>query len=300
MDKQAQQNNIIAAVFAKLGNEKILHEYSEIIFKLTGLIIDFISAKEETLRISKGSNFNSYCTTLRSSQSGKAQCHFCDVSNALQAAKKKHAVCYSCYAGLHEIVVPLFTNGGEYIGSMTSGQFHLDNSPLLSDEQIIELAKQHEVEPETLLDAYKKSVSLTRTQLDGLIQYLQIVGSHLTGTYDNVIFMEKINVPDKIELVKQYLEANYAKDISIEQIAKKFYISPGYLAHKFKETMNVPFHHYINSFRIKKACEMLSYTDLFISEIAAMNGFGSISQFNRIFQAQKGMTPSQYRHKTGH
>ena len=58
--------------------------------------------------------------------------------------------------------------------------------------------------------------------------------------------------------------------------------------------------HYINSLRIRKACEMLTYTDLFISEIAAMNGFGSISQFNRVFQAQKGMTPSQYRRKADH
>lgn len=300
MNKQVQQNSIIAAVFAKLGNEKILQKYSEIIFKLTGLIIDFISAEEETLRISKGYNFNYYCTALRNSNSGRERCHFCDVTNALQAAKKKDPVCYPCYAGLHEVIVPLFTNTGEYIGSLTSGQFHLDNSPLLSDEQVIELAKQHNIECETLLDAYKKSISLTRTQLDGLIQYLQVIGSHLTGTYNNVVFMEKINMPDKIESIRQYLEANYTEDISIEQIAKKFYISPGYLAHKFKETMNVPFQHYINSLRIRKACEMLTYTDLFISEIAAMNGFGSISQFNRVFQAQKGMTPSQYRRKADH
>ena len=298
MNKQAQQNdNITEAVFAKLGKEKQLHEYSEIIFKLTGLIIDYISAKEETLRISKGWNFNFYCTTLRNSESGKEKCHLCDIANAQLAAKEKHPVCYSCYAGLHEIIVPLFTNKGEYIGSMTSGQFHLDNQPLLSDQQVTELAEQNALDPQNLLEAYKKSVSLTSTQVEGLLQYLQLIGRHLTGIHDNLVFMEKINMPDKIEVIKQYLEKNYAKEINIEQIAKKFYISPGYLAHKFKETMNVPFHYYVNFLRIKKACEMLADTELSISEIATMNGFGSISQFNRMFQKEIGMPPRQYRRR---
>ena len=80
---------ILAEAFERLGNEKQLQEYSEIIYKLTGLVIDFISAEQETLRISHGVNFNPYCKMLRSCRKGRSVCLQCDVSNARRAAAEK-------------------------------------------------------------------------------------------------------------------------------------------------------------------------------------------------------------------
>ena len=68
---------------------------------------------------------------------------------------------------------------------------------------------------------------------------------------------------------------------------------------KTDQCHNVSFTDYINAFRVNKAKEMLSDTRLSVSEIAMMTGFGSISQFNRVFLAETGMSAKKYRQACG-
>ena len=287
----------MAEAFARLGNEKQLQEYSEIIYKLTGLVIDFITAEQETLRISHGVNFNPYCKMLRSCRKGRTACFQCDVSNARRVAAEKQPVCYICYAGLHEIVVPVNDAKGTYLGCMTSGQFHLSETPLLKKSEVLDLAGRFRLDGDKLYRAYRKSGSLTPVQVEGMVTYLKLIGRQLVGVRDHLIFMDKINVRDKIEAVKAYLDENYASPLSIRETAHRFHISPGYLAHQFKNALNISFQRYINFRRITQAQQMLTDTDISIGEIAYANGFGSVSQFNRTFRTIAGMSPTLYRIK---
>ena len=141
------------------------------------------------------------------------------------------------------------------------------------------------------------SNSLTPVQVEGILAYLGLIGKHLTGIRDHLIFMEKINMPDKIKAVKKYIDENYASQLSIEQTAQKFHISPGYLAHKFKDAVNVSFQRYVRFRRIAVSREMLTGTTLSVSEIAYACGFGSVSQFNRMFRSSAGISPSCYRER---
>ena len=110
--------------------------------------------------------------------------------------------------------------------------------------------------------------------------------------------MDKINMSDKIESVKRYLDENYASPLTIEQVADKFHISPSNLAHKFKNTVNISFQRYIKFKRLAKSKELLRETKLSIAEIAYACGFGSVSQFNRTFRNIVECSPSQYRAKS--
>ena len=49
---------ITQKVFAKLGQEKQLIEYHEILFKLLGLVIDFINVNGVSLKLSGMKHFN--------------------------------------------------------------------------------------------------------------------------------------------------------------------------------------------------------------------------------------------------
>ena len=280
---QKKSESITAEAFARLGKEKQLQEYSGIIFKLTGLVIDFISAEGETLRISRGVNFNPYCKMLRGSKTGKEACLQCDISNALRAANEKCPICYTCHAGLHEIVVPVYDDTGIYIGCMTSGQFHLSGTPRLGKKEILKLAERCGVDGEKLFRAYRMSNSLTPVQVEGILAYLGLIGKHLTGIRDHLIFMEKINMPDKIKAVKKYIDENYASQLSIEQTAQN--------------AVNVSFQRYVRFRRIAVSREMLTGTTLSVSEIAYACGFGSVSQFNRMFRSSAGISPSCYRER---
>ena len=292
-----RHNTITAQAFSRLGSEKQLQEYSRIIFQLLGLVIDFISAEGETLRISRGANFNPCCAALRGTPEGRAACGRCDMEHAEEAAKRQTPMCYACWAGLYEILVPLFDSRGEYIGAMTSGQFHLDGKPLFSRKKVTSLARQYGLDPETLWRFYRDSITLSRLQAEGVTGYLEIIGRHLTGIRENLILMEKIDAPDRIEEIRKYVEANCTSPLTIEETARRFYLSPDYLAHLFSREVHVPFHRYLTMCRIIRARNMLAETTLPVAEIACAAGFGSISQFNRAFKAETGRSPRTCRAK---
>ena len=52
---------------------------------------------------------------------------------------------------------------------------------------------------------------------------------------------------------------------------------------------------YINSFRINRAAQLIVETQLPISEIGPRCGFTNVSNFNHLFRAHLGTTPSDYR-----
>ena len=92
-----QHGSYTAQAFAELGKEKQLQEYSDIIFQLLGLVIDFISAEGETLRLSRGVHFNPYCVMLRRTAFGSKACAECDVTNARKAAVLRKSICDHYY-----------------------------------------------------------------------------------------------------------------------------------------------------------------------------------------------------------
>lgn len=282
-------------VFSKLGKEKQLHEYTDIIHKLIGVVIDFITANGQSLRLSQGRRFNPFCTKVRNQEKGYAQCHLCDLNNAQQAMISRKPLIYQCHMGLTELLVPLFSSGGRYIGSLTSGQFRLEGSDSPSPEQVRVKAQELGLDPTEMLLLAEKSPILTRTQLDGLIAYLQTIGNLIVSTHHNLLFMESVNAPNRIEQIKKYIEENYRKNLTLKKIAQTFYLSPGYISRIFRRETGVGFNAYLNVYRISRAREMLDETELNISEIAFLTGFNSISQFNRTFQSICRCSPRQYR-----
>jgi AraC-like DNA-binding protein len=63
----------------------------------------------------------------------------------------------------------------------------------------------------------------------------------------------------------------------------------------FRRHTGTPFVQRLNRMRVKQACEWLIGTERSITEICYGCGFNNVSNFNRQFQAQKSMSPSQFR-----
>lgn len=282
-------------VFAELGREKRLVQYHAILFKLLGVVIDFINSDGESLKLSKMKNFNPYCARLRSTESGFAACADCDRQHARQASSKHDVVIYRCHAGLSELVVPLFSDSGSYIGCMTSGQFFLENEAYMADREVSEVARKHQLDSEWMCSLYRQTKILTRTQIEGIIEYLQSIGQIIIETHNKLLFMEFIDAPAKIPLIKQFVKDHYRKKITIPETARKFHMSPDYFGHYFKKEVGTSFLYFVNLYRISKAEEMLLQTHNSISDIAVMTGFRSLSQFNRTFNATTGQSPRKFR-----
>lgn len=99
----------------------------------------------------------------------------------------------------------------------------------------------------------------------------------------------------KIHSITAYIHSHYSSELSLDSIAREFYISPYYLSHRFKSVTGYTLTEYIQITRIRNAHQLLIYTRRKISVIAEQCGFNSFSQFNRVFHKLSGMSPSDFR-----
>lgn len=98
-----------------------------------------------------------------------------------------------------------------------------------------------------------------------------------------------------VESAINLIHSNYSKDITLDCIASKIFITPGYLSQLFKQETGINFLSYLNQYRIKKAKEYLTETFLKTYEIAYKVGFKSEKYFSQVFKRYTGMTPTEYR-----
>lgn len=100
-----------------------------------------------------------------------------------------------------------------------------------------------------------------------------------------------------IRPVLQYIETHYASNLTIDALAKQFYISPFYLSKKFKAETSFTINQYIISCRMGEAERLLVFSNLPIKDIAITCGYENLSYFYTTFKKYAGCTPQEYRQK---
>lgn len=94
-----------------------------------------------------------------------------------------------------------------------------------------------------------------------------------------------------------YIEENYHMNITLQDVADHAAISKNYLSMLFKQETGINFVTYLNHYRIKKAKQLLTTTNMKIYEIADSIGFYSPYYFSKIFKEITKMQCKEYRDK---
>lgn len=102
---------------------------------------------------------------------------------------------------------------------------------------------------------------------------------------------------DRIGKIYDYINQNFHKDISLEAIAEVASMTPTAFCRYFKTHTNKTFGEFLAGFRIGYACKLLTSSEETVADIAYQSGFGSSSNFIRLFKRKMHMTPLQYRLK---
>ena len=128
-----------------------------------------------------------------------------------------------------------------------------------------------------------------------------VMGSILNIIYRDYhldISKEESEVKGKnIRPVREFIEKNYALNLSIDGLAKEFFISPFYLSKKFKAETGFTINQYIISCRMGEAQRLLIFSDKQIKNIALDCGYDSLPYFYTTFKKYAGCTPQEYKEK---
>ena len=133
-------------------------------------------------------------------------------------------------------------------------------------------------------------------------------GSELLGSalftqfmvYVNRIFLEKQYIYDtrsyssdsQIEELLRYINHNLTEDLSIETLARKYYLSKYHMMRKFKEETGYTIHNYIISKRLLLARTKIA-EGAPVLKAAQLSGFSDYTTFSRAYKKQFGTAPSQ-------
>jgi AraC-like DNA-binding protein len=98
-----------------------------------------------------------------------------------------------------------------------------------------------------------------------------------------------------VERVLRYIDQHFNEAISLDVVAKTFFISPSYLSHKFKEEVGVTVNQYILNRKMGEAQMRLAFQDTPIKEIAVDCGYSSLQYFYPVFKKAVGTTPREFR-----
>jgi AraC family transcriptional regulator len=99
----------------------------------------------------------------------------------------------------------------------------------------------------------------------------------------------------RLRRVFDFIEANIANEISLDNLARVAGYSPYHFARKFTVTMGVAPHRYVSQIRLEIAMAELAAAKLPIAQIALSARFSSQATFTRAFRRATGMTPLEYR-----
>lgn len=99
---------------------------------------------------------------------------------------------------------------------------------------------------------------------------------------------------NRLDKIMHFINTNYQRKITQEEIANKIGMTTVAFCRYFKEKTGKGFIFFINEMRIGYACKLLIENHLSISQICFECGFNNISNFNRMFKRQTGYTPGEY------
>ena len=124
------------------------------------------------------------------------------------------------------------------------------------------------------------------------------IGPAVPGSYAAIVspgFVRGGLAPWVLRRLRDHIDANIDQRISVEELAKLANLSVCYFVRAFKQSVGVTPHDYLIRRRVERTMELLSGSDLPLSEIALAAGFADQSHCARRFRQHVGMSPRDYR-----
>lgn len=129
--------------------------------------------------------------------------------------------------------------------------------------------------------------------MTSLIQYL--FRHYSNREHSETSFIDTVGFSKVSKEIIQYLERNYDRDVPLQEIADAVGFNKNYICSVFKRDSGMTIGNCHTIIRIRKAAELISFSDMSLNQVAAATGFTNLSHFNRIFKKVVRIPPGQYR-----
>lgn len=144
---------------------------------------------------------------------------------------------------------------------------------------------------DTFLDNFNRDAN-NYGSVNTLFHYLSTM---IISSFEKVIDDKKQLDTKPIREAKQYIQDNYSKPITLEEVSTKIGFNATYFCSLFKKDTGNTFLEYLSEIRMNKAKDVLKETNFSIAVICEQVGYSDVKYFNKIFKKYTGLKPNEYR-----
>ncbi len=102
-----------------------------------------------------------------------------------------------------------------------------------------------------------------------------------------------------VRSIVRYLRDNYARPLSMRDVAAQINLSERHISRLFTKVMGVSVMDYLTGLRLETAAQMLLDPHFSVKEIAQATGYPDVHYFTTVFRRRMGLTPGAYRRQRG-
>lgn len=163
---------------------------------------------------------------------------------------------------------------------------HTNLLRLPAEQQELLHSTLDELLSQTNSDQYGQDIMCRALLLQFLVQLNRLTPDELDG-------VPKGEAPSLTDQVIAYIGSHYAEALSLDSLAKQFFVSKYHLSHEFARVMGVSVYRYITLKRLLIAKQMLS-TGMRPTNVCQACGFRDYANFYRAFKAEYGCSPTEF------
>ena len=281
--------------FDQISNLAVIRQYYYLIWRLFGVNIALVSPDRQHSLALGAESWSPFCIKLRELGDEK-HCLACDQKYLTIVAQQKRSLRYVCWAGLREFIVPIILDG-EILAFIQCGQV-LDAQPtnenwsaccqILTDLQCSNLPPK---------DSYFSLRVISPQTQEDLMTLLELFGNYIAYAQYQILLAEVSQKSRAEERALSFIRNHFSDPITLDDVAQAACTSKRNLTRIFQAETGKTVLGTIQEMRIAKACSQLQAGEMTCTQVAYDCGFGSVQQFDRVFQMLRHCAPLTWRQR---
>lgn len=285
-----------SAVYNALVSSMLVHELETAFGEATGLPVELVPSGEPAWLFRSQRRGNPLCSLMAQFPGSCRACEEAHEKLQRRLTGKLEPEVVDCFVGLSEFAVPVMV-GGQHVATLLGGQIFQRKPTRAQFNRLVEQLRSWGVppEPEQFESAFFESRILSPEQFRASLKLLTIFARFLSEDVNRDLVSAHTHDGPCITSAKSFILAHAGEPLTLRDVAEHTHLSPHYFSKFFKKATGVGFSEFLARVRVEKAKDLLANHALPINEVASQAGFGSLSQFNRVFHRYAGSSPKAYR-----
>ena len=285
-----------SAVYDALVHSPLARELESAFWQATGLPVELVPSTEPHLLFTFRGNGSPFCRLMAQFTGSCIACQQTHLKLQQRIADHLATQVSCCFAGLSEFTMPVLV-GGQHIATLFGGQVFQRKRTQAQFEGLMQQLRLWGIQSELrrIETAFFQTRVISQKQFQASLRLLTIFARFLAEDANRNLLAAEIPEQPCMTEAKSFILAHAEERMRLDDVAQHLHISAQHFSKLFKKATGVGFSEFLTRVRVQNAKDLLAKPGILIHDVASKVGFGSLSQFNRVFRRYAGCSPKEYR-----